>query len=184
MTSTPSESRMGRSFPRAGLVVSAILLLVGMNTTRAENSTITSATLVDRAQIEDMLVDYYALIDKGTLDYSAYYVSDGVLDVNGVVCRGAKQIEDLYRKMFQMAPSPPSGAKFHLTISNEKIVVNGSSAIVDLIWMDTVDKSPTERPFVSEQGREHDELVKQGGRWLLKARIIRTDAGRLIGSTS
>jgi hypothetical protein len=48
----------------------------------AEYPVTTLSTLLDRAQIEDMLVDYYAKLGTGGGDFSAFYVDDAVLDVN------------------------------------------------------------------------------------------------------
>jgi hypothetical protein len=167
---------------RKRIVRSTLVALAAVcSTALADIPAITPETLMDKAQIENLLVDYYALIDRGEVDYSKFFVVDGVLDVNHVVLRGPEQIKGLYEKMFKMAPIPANGT-IHLLITNEKVVVNGNSATADLIWTDFGDKSPTERPFLEEQGREHDELVKQSGQWLLKSRVIRTDAGRLIGS--
>ena len=51
--------------------------------------------------IEDLLVDYYAGLGAGRHDFGAFYVEDGVLDVNGLVAQGKQPIEDLYRKVAQ-----------------------------------------------------------------------------------
>ena len=49
----------------------------------------TLTTVIDRAQIEDLLVDYYSHLGGGGGDFASYYVADGTLDVNGLVAKGA-----------------------------------------------------------------------------------------------
>ncbi len=135
----------------------------------------TLATLIDRAQIEDLLVDYYGQLGGADRNLGSYYVEDGVLDVNGIVSRGRGAIEDLYQKLTEQAPRQPG--KFHMLLTNSKIVVNGATASADLIWTGVRSENPKATPQFVEQGREHDELVKRGGRWLFKYRVITSDGG-------
>jgi SnoaL-like domain len=140
----------------------------------AESPPSTLATLIDRAQIEDLLVDYYGQLGGADRNLGSYYVEDGVLDVNGIVSRGRVAIEDLYKKLTE-APRQPG--KFHMLLTNPKIVVNGATASADLIWTGVRSENPKATPQFVEQGREHDELVKRGGRWLFKYRVITSDGG-------
>ena len=64
-----------------------------------------------------------------------------------------------------------------MLMSNPRIVVHGRAAAADLIWTGVASETVKSQPHLVEQGREHDELVKQGGRWLLKSRIITSDGG-------
>ena len=141
----------------------------------ADSPPSTLATLVDRAQIEDLLVDYYAQLGGADRDLGSYYLEDGVLDVNGIVSRGRGPIEDLYKRLTQQAPRQPG--RFHMLLTNCKIVVNGATATADLIWTGVRSANPKATPQFVEQGREHDELVKRGGRWLFKYRVITSDGG-------
>jgi SnoaL-like domain len=110
---------------------------------------------------------------------ATFFVPDAVLDVEGPVCNGLDQIKDLYVKLFKTQPGPKDGA-FHMLFTNEKIVVKGATATADLISTEMVDLKPTDKPLLTEQGLEHDELVKRDGRWLPRYRKIRADAG-LVG---
>ena len=76
----------------------------------AEHPATTLETLLDKAQIEDMLVDYYAQLGSGRHDFGAFYVEDGVLDVNGLVAQGKKPIEDLYKKTAEGTPRRPGSS--------------------------------------------------------------------------
>jgi hypothetical protein len=135
----------------------------------------TLATLLDRAQIEDMLVDYYAQLGAGRHDFGAYYVPDGVLDVNGIVAQGKQPIEDLYAKLAQQSPQPKG--TFRMLLTNPRVIVNGDTATADVIWTGVISETVEAAPRFVEQGREHDELVKRDGHWYFKHRIITSDGG-------
>ena len=130
------------------------------------------AWLTARAQIEDMLVDYYALFASRThSDFGSYYADDGVLDVNGIVRRGKEPINALYAGINE-------GGKIHVLITNLKIVVeSGGSASADLIWTEVNSESHSATPHITEQGREHDDLTKRDGRWYFAKRVVTNDGG-------
>jgi hypothetical protein len=158
------------------LLVSATLMLAASATpAAAEHPVTTLSTLLDRAQIEDMLVDYYAKLGTGGSDFSTFYVEDAVLDVNGLVAKGKKPIEDLYKKAAE--ESPARKGTFRMLLTNLKIVVNGTSATADVIWTGINSQTVKAVPQFVEQGREHDELVKRDGRWYFKRRVITSDGG-------
>jgi hypothetical protein len=171
-----SEPSSVRAFGHILLVSAAFALAISGAPARAEYPVTTLATVIDRAQIEDMLYAYYAGIDRADVDFGSYYLEDGVLDVNGQVARGAAQIKDLYRRTYESEPTKPGG-KYHVLISNPRIVVHGNAATADLIWTIIDCDAPKAKPRLSEEGREHDELLKRTGRWYLKSRVITSDAG-------
>ena len=158
------------------LLASATLMLAASAMpAAAEHPATTLSTLLDRAQIEDMLVDYYAQLGAGRHDFGAFYVEDGVLDVNGLVAQGKKSIEDLYKKSAEGTPRRPG--TFRMLLTNLKIVVNGTSATADVVWTGINSETVKAAPQFIEQGREHDELVKRDGRWYFKHRVITSDGG-------
>ena len=157
-------------FASATLVLAASALPAA-----AEHPATTLSTLLDRAQIEDMLVDYYGQLGSGRHDFGAFYVEDGVLDVNGIIAQGKKAIEDLYKRSADEGPARKG--TFRMLLTNLKIVVNGASATADVIWTGVNSESVKAAPQFIEQGREHDELVKRDGRWYFKQRVITSDGG-------
>ena len=158
------------------LLASATLTLaVSAVPAAAENPVTTLSTLLDRAQIEDLLVDYYAKLGTGGNNFSAFYVEDAVLDVNGLVAKGKKPIEELYKKAAE--ESPARKGTFRMLLTNLKIVVNGQSATADVMWTGVNSETVKATPQFIEQGREHDELVKREGRWYFKRRVITSDGG-------
>jgi hypothetical protein len=157
------------------LVSVALMLAASAMPAAAEDPPTTLNTLLDRAQIEDLLVDYYAKLGTGGGDFSSFYVDDAVLDVNGLVAQGKKPIEDLYKQAGE--ESPARKGTFRMLLSNLKIVVNGTSATADLLWTGVLSETVKAVPQFVEQGREHDELVKRAGRWYIKRRVITSDGG-------
>jgi hypothetical protein len=141
----------------------------------AESPKITAATLVERALIEDLLVEYYGQLGSDHHDFSYWFAPDGVLDVNGEVGQGKEGIERIYRDT--AARSAGRKGTFRMLLSNVRISVNGTVATADMIWTGLNSESVTAPTTVVEQGREHDELVKLNGRWVFKHRWVTSDGG-------
>jgi len=160
---------------RAWLAVAAVVLTATAMPGRAEYPVTTLATLLDRTQIEDMLVEYYARLGGGRSDFGAFYLEDGTLNVNGAVAQGEKAIDDLYRKVAQGSPRRPG--KFRMLLTNPRIVVKGETATADVIWTGINSDAITATPHLVEQGSEHDELVKRNGRWYFQHRVIMSEGG-------
>jgi ketosteroid isomerase-like protein len=153
-----------------------MVALVLLTTIVKAQSPSTVEQLLDRAQIEDLLTNYYGAFTVGgaQLDMGQFYTEDGVLDVNGLVYNGRKEIQKEY------SGTPPAAfakATFRMLISNPRIVITGDHAIADSIWTGVLSVSVSAPPRLMEQGREHDDLVKQAGHWLLHKRVITSDAG-------
>ena len=136
----------------------------------------TAANLLDRIQIEDLLIDYYAPLGGGGEDMAKYYTANGVLDLNGRVYQGHAGILKAYKDAGVAAGTSFRG-KFHMLMTNPKIVVHGQTATADLIWTGIDSNTVKSTPHFVEQGREHDELVKQGDDWLIVKRLITSDGG-------
>jgi len=155
------------------LVAAALGVLVSPALAQQPPMTVTS--LIDRAQIEDLLVDYYRQLGAARSDFGHFYLPDGVLDVNGLVARGQQAIEELYRQVARGTPRRPG--TFRVLLTNPRIVVDGDAATADVIWTGVNSASLESAPQIVEQGREHDELVKRDGRWYFRHRVITSDGG-------
>src|SRR5215472_17484939 len=155
----------------AGLLAAFAVARAAATPVLAQQRPITPSALIDRAQIEDMLVEYYEVLSAGSTQFDSYYTDDAVLDVNGIVKQGKGPIDDLYKTI------PKSKGTVHLLLTNPKIVVDGNSATADVIWTEVYSETHLALPHIVEQGREHDELVKRGGRWYLKKRVVTNDGG-------
>ena len=160
---------------RCMLAAAACTLALAAAPLRAQSPAITPQTLLDRAQIEDLLVTYYGQLGAGRNDFGSFYAADGDLNVNGVVGKGQKQIEELYKKV--AAGTTPRPGTFRMLLTNVKIVVSGATATADAIWTGVSSEKLTATPQFVEQGLEHDELVKRNDRWLFQHRSIMSDGG-------
>lgn len=161
-----------RNHPWAGRVLAAFAVaLAAAPAALTQHRPITLSALIDRAQIEDMLVEYYEELSAGSAHFDSYYTDDAVLDVNGIVKRGKGPIDDLYKTI------PKSKGTVHVLLTNPKIDVDGDSATAEVIWTEVYSETHGAPPQILEQGREHDELVKRNGRWYLKKRVVTNDGG-------
>jgi hypothetical protein len=139
----------------------------------------TQANLLDRIQIEDLLVDYYAPFGGGEQEaLASFFTDDGVIDVNGRVYSGHAGIAQAYKDAGAAnGGNPTFKGKFTMLVSNPRIVVTGDVATVDAIWTGVVSTTPKDQPHFAEQGKEHDDLVKVKGEWMIRKRIITSTGG-------
>jgi SnoaL-like domain len=157
------------------IALAAGLLSAPLAPAFAQQPPMTVTTLIDRAQIEDLLVAYYGQLGTGAGDFGNFYLADGVLDVNGLIAKGQQEIKELYEHVRQGTPRRPG--TFRMLLTNPHIVVTGDAATANVIWTGVNSASVNSVPQIIEQGREHDELVKRDGRWYFKRRVITTDGG-------
>jgi SnoaL-like domain len=168
---------------RSGVTATAIAVgaawfasVVPMNSAVAEQPATTLQTLLDKQQIQDMLVDYYTNLGKGKSDFGSYYLPDGVIDVNGLKGKGEAAIADVYKKIG--AGTPKRAGVFRMLLTNVSIVINGNTATADTLWTGLISPAISSPPQFVEQGTEKDDLVKVNGHWLFKLRVITSNAGR------
>jgi len=92
---TLKNQRINSIFNASTAVVAAALFLILASTwATAEDKIVTRETLLDRIQIEDMIVKYYVDLSAGkSHDMAQYYTEDAILDVNGEIAKGRKEIE-------------------------------------------------------------------------------------------
>jgi len=163
-------------FSCAAVASVAILLLMTPLLAIAEDKMVTQETLLDRIQIEDLLIRYYVDLSSGSShDLAQYYTEDAVLDVNGMISRGREAIEKLYEGVGDGDAN--LGGRLHMLLNNPIISVDGDTATAWVIWTGVMNDDVKKPPRLLEQGREYDELVKRNGRWYIKKRYITADSG-------
>lgn len=158
---------------KGAMLAAAATLLLGSFASPAsaqEPSTSTSA-LLSRAQIEDVITDYYSVFGSGQERFGSFYTDDAVLDVNGIVAHGIKPIDNLYKAI------PPDHGKINVIFTNLKIAVRGDGGTYHLVWTEFISESVTAQPRILEQGSDHGKLVKRDAKWLLSCRVVRNDGG-------
>lgn len=173
--STISGCRTGWAW-RLSLALAALPLVTIPSERAFAASPTTLAQLLDRAQIEDMIAAYYSEGLNGKINhqhesYGSFFTADGKIDVNGTTAQGPKAIDALYAEI------PDSQGNWHMLYTNPTIVIKGRTATVDVFWGSVGSNTVKDSPLWNETGREHDDLVKRNGRWLIKFRWIQSDSG-------
>jgi hypothetical protein len=162
---------------RRTLAAAAVLALAVLPARAAPVRT-TAANLLDRVQIEDILADYYQSFGASKESFDTFFTQDGVIDVNGRVYTGQQGVAQAYKEAGEANRGNPTFAgKFVMLLGNPRIVITGDTAVVDAIWTGVVTAKPADQPHFAEQGKEHDELVKMNGQWMMKKRIITSIGG-------
>ena len=164
------------AFFHSTIVIAVILLLLTSIPASAEDKIVTQETLLDRIQIEDLLIRYYVDMSSGKGHALAqYYTEDAVVDVNGWIVKGREAIHEAYNR-----PSDGEAnfsGRMHMLLNNPIINIEGDTATAWVIWTGVMNDDIKKPPRFLEQGREYDELVKRNGRWYIKKRYISADSG-------
>jgi ketosteroid isomerase-like protein len=140
---------------------------------------VTADTLLDRINIQDFLTRYYYDRSVGKAHALAeYFTADAVLDVDGMVAKGHKEIAKLYERPAGSAAEKPKGyRRGNMILSNPIINVEGDVATAHLLWTGVMNEGVGKAPSIYEQGREYTELKKVKGNWLISRRFISSDSG-------
>jgi hypothetical protein len=171
---------MSRLIGRFTCASIAILLALSTRLPAQEYKPVTMATLLDRIQIEDVLVHYYHDLSVGKAhELADYFTADALLDVDGTVARGHKEIAKLYERPAGATPPEPNARRRrgHMLLTNPVISVDGDKATAEVIWTGVMNEGVGKAPSLYEQGREYSELRRENGRWLISKRCISSDSG-------
>jgi hypothetical protein len=168
------------SVVRAVAAAAVLLLPVAAPVLAQEVRQVTMKTLLDRIQIEDLLTRYYYDLSMGkSHELSDYFTADAVLDVDGMVATGQKEIAKLYQRPEGAAAPEPTAQRRrgHMLLTNPVITVAGDKATAHVIWTGVMNEGVGKVPSLYEQGREDSELRKINGKWLISRRCISSDSG-------
>jgi hypothetical protein len=160
------------------IISASILFIFSTFGVQAQVPITTQETLLDRLQIEDMLLAYYYgfEVDEGH-DWTALYTQDAVLDINGMVYKGKDAIQGLYDNYSEISPEENVPGKVHVLMTNPRIIVDGEKASAHMIYTEVMNDSVYLAPRLIEQGREDTEFKKIDGRWYITKRLITQDGG-------
>jgi len=162
-------------FSRVAVATVAILFLITPILAIAEDKIVTQETLLDRIQIEDLLIRYYVdLSSVSGHDLAQSYTEDAVFDVNGMIAKGREAISKMYGGLGD--EDTHLGSRLHMLLNNPIISVDGDTATVWAIWSGVLNEDISKPPVLVDQGREYSELVKRDGRWYFKKRYITSDS--------
>ena len=155
--------------------VSAASLAGGL--AHARPPSVTAEHMLDRMQIEEMIINYYQeLGGGGHHNLSEYFTKDAIFIVNGKRYQGRKAIDDIYAELGSEASKLRQG-KGHMLMTNLSVQFeDDNTATARVIWTGVMNDNLKVPPRVFEQGREYDTLVKVDGTWYFKQRNIVSDS--------
>jgi hypothetical protein len=176
------EMTMKRTNAPTGRLVGILLASVFLSQGAAAQGT-TQSTLLDRIQIEDMMIEYYwAFSTNEGHDIEKYWAPDGEFVLEGRTVKGLQAIKAEYGEPQSAGDSWP---KFVMLLGNPMIRVTGDTAVMDAIFTGMTSTDPGKLPVPTEQGTDHVEFVKIHGQWKIKRRELGTYAyvprGTLMG---
>ncbi|HEY4029118.1 MAG TPA: nuclear transport factor 2 family protein [Caulobacteraceae bacterium] len=134
----------------------------------------TVQTVIDRAEIEDLLQRYYANFGKAEGEaFSSFYADDAQFVLNGKAYRGKDEIAGVYKAIGSSGQSPAAGRfSFNVLMTNPVITVHGNAATAQMIFTEIVMDTATAPPRLLTQGREYDDLAKVDGHWRFARRQV------------
>jgi hypothetical protein len=132
---------------------------------------LTAQTVVDRAEIENLLERYYWNFGGGGESFTSFYSPDAELVLGKNSYKGSAGIESAYKGVPADTPQRRSFS-FNVLPSNVLINVHGDTATAQLVFTEIVIDKQGDAPRILTQGREFDHLVKLKGRWLISKRQI------------
>jgi hypothetical protein len=160
------------SMARQAMAVAGLALALAAGTP-ALAQTVTAASLVDRAQVEDLLTRYYYNFGKaGGESFGTFYTDDAELSLGKTIYKGRAAIEGAYKGLANADIPQRKSFSFNVLMTNPLIVVHGTTATARLIFTEIVIDKQGDTPRVLTQGKEFDHLVKVGGSWRIARRQI------------
>ena len=134
---------------------------------------ITAQSLVDRAQIQDLITRYYYNFGKeNPQSFPDFYADDAELILGTTHFKGKDGIAKAYSGGSKDSPMRKAYS-FNVAISNPLIVVHGKTATSQLTFTEYLMEKQGDAPKVTTQGREYATFVKVSGKWRYKTRQIK-----------
>ena len=134
---------------------------------------INAKSMIDRAQIQDLITHYYYNFGRDNPEnFSDFYADDAELILGTTHYKGKDGIEKAYARASSSSAPAPKSYSFNVTISNPLIVVHGNTATSELIFTEFIMDKPRDVPRIRTQGREYATFVKVNGKWRYKSRHI------------
>jgi hypothetical protein len=135
---------------------------------------VTAKTLVDRAQIQDLITHYYYNFGKESPErFPDFYANDAELILGNTHYKGREGIAKAYSHPAGSSSPMSQAYSFNVTISNPLIVVHGDTATSALIFTEYLMQKQGDVPTIRTQGREYATFVKVKGKWRYQTRQIK-----------
>lgn len=170
---------MRRAFTKSltGLAVTGLALTSGSGSSSGQ--TLTASTLVDRAQIEDLLTRYYYNFGRvGGGNFGSFYTDNAEMILGSTKYTGRAAIEAAYKSLSTADIPQRKSFAFNIQMTNPLITVHGSKATARLIFTEIVIDKQGDAPRILTQGKEFDDFVKINGEWrIAKRQIVGAEQG-------
>lgn len=167
----------GKRMMMAAALAGVCAVLMTAAPAAARPPSLAAEHMLDRMQIEEMIINYYQELGGGAhSNLSEYFTEDALFIVNGKRYKGRKAIDDIYSELGSQASELREG-KGHMLMTNLSVQFqNDKTATARVIWTGVMNDNLKAPPRVFEQGREYDTLVKIDGTWYFKERNIVSDS--------
>jgi uncharacterized protein (TIGR02246 family) len=133
---------------------------------------VTAQTLVERAQIQDLITHYYYNFGREDPEsFAEFYTDDAELILGATHFKGREGITKAYARAGKDSPMRKAYS-FNVTISNPLITVHGDTATSQLIFTEYLILKQGDAPTIRTQGREYATFVKAHGHWRYRTRQI------------
>jgi uncharacterized protein (TIGR02246 family) len=134
-------------------------------------------TYEDRIAVEDVMARYVWAVDSLDAEgYVAVFTEDAVIDSNGSISRGHKEIRDVVTGLIQRrddnkAKGLPTSNLYHV-VSNVRITFPKPGEALHQSYWQTVRRDKDGKMIAAAMGRSEDRLVKRNGKWLIQSRTL------------
>jgi len=157
-------SKLGLAAALAGLTIAAV----------PAQAEVTAATLVDRANIEDLLSRYYYNLGHSSPDsLGMFYTDDAEMILGTTSYKGKAGIEGAYKGLANADIPQRKSFSFNVLLSNPLVTVHGNTATARIIFTEVIIDKKGDAPRILVQGKEFDSLAKVKGQWRFTKREIR-----------
>ena len=164
-----TKGSMGKRAAWSGALALSLGLALGQ--APAASAQMSAQTVVDRAEIEDLLTRYYGNFGGGSESFTSFYTPDAELVLGPKSYKGTAGIESAYKGVPADVPQRKSFS-FNVLPTNILVAVHGNTATAQLVFTEVVIDKQGDAPRLLTQGKEYDHLVKLKGRWLISKRQI------------
>ena len=131
----------------------------------------------DRIAVEDVMARYVWAVDSLDAEgYVAVFTEDAIIDSNGSISRGHKEIRGIVTNLIQRrdanrAKGLPTSNLYHV-ISNVRITFPKPGEALHQSYWQTVRRDTDGSIIAAAMGRSEDRLVKRNGKWLIQSRRL------------
>lgn len=160
----------------AGALLGAIAAASLTAPAAARAPAVSQQSLLDRIQVEDMMVEYYTILTNHVRhNIGDYFTEEAFLDVNGFRLEGRAAIQHFYDNGTDNRIQPSN--TYFMQFSNPRVVVTGDKAVLDVVWTGYLSDNQYSAPRLVEQGTEQSTFTKQNGTWMITGRKLVNTGG-------